>query len=348
MLKVAAAVPQGRTGASARVRVFEWLEHLDIDHEIHDYLGLGHSQPSALVRRPLGVVKAERDLRALAHRGSEVFLLHREASPLSRGGIEEQLMRSATTSIYDFDDALQWDRGTDSRLRGIAPKSIKCLRAVKAADRIIAGNSVLADWASEWSNDVVIIPSCVQPEDYRSKTDYALHDPPRLGWVGSPSTEPFLQLIAPALLEVHRRTGARLTVVSHGHRRLGQLEALVDRVEWESATVAGVVAEFDIGIGPLRDTLLARGKCAYKLLQYAAAGLPTVATPVGANRDVLEATGGRAAWTADEWVDQLDALLAATASERSSIGIRARAAVESQYSFEAWADIWLATVGRSA
>jgi glycosyltransferase involved in cell wall biosynthesis len=340
-------MPQGRAGASGRVRVREWLEHLDVDHDIHDYLGLGHSQPSALIPRPTGIARAERDLRTVARRGTDVMLLHREASPLSRGSIEERLLRSAAVAVFDFDDALQWDHGVDSRLRGIAPKSLKCLRAVRAAHRVIAGNTVLADWASEWSQDVVVIPSCVNPRDYAPKHDYSVQDPPRLGWVGSPSTEQFLQLTAPALVEVHRRTGARLTVVSRGRANLGPLDAMVDRVDWASDTVAAELASFDVGIGPLRDTLLARGKCAYKLLQYAATGLPMVATPVGANRDVLQATGGGAAWTTDEWVDLLDGLLAATTDERSIAGNRARAAVESQYSFDAWANTWLTTVSRA-
>jgi hypothetical protein len=48
------------------------------------------------------------------------------------------------------------------------------------ADRVIAENEILADWASSIAHDVVIIPSCVDPETYRSKENYELGDPPRI------------------------------------------------------------------------------------------------------------------------------------------------------------------------
>ena len=41
----------------------------------------------------------------------------------------------------------------------------------------------------------------------------------------------------------------------------------------------------DIGVGPVPDAPYERGKCGYRLLQFGAAGVPFVASPVGVNRD---------------------------------------------------------------
>ena len=47
------------------------------------------------------------------------------------------------------------------------------------------------------------------------------------------------------------------------------------------------LARIDVGVMPLPDDAYARGKCAFKLLQYMALARPGVASPVGANPDVV-------------------------------------------------------------
>ena len=186
-----------------------------------------------------------------------------------------------------------------------------------------------------------MIPSCVDPEEYVQKQDYSVGSVPRLIWMGSPSTEKYLGAISPALLRVHRLTGARLTLVSAGQRPLGELDAMTDRVDWAGAASHALLAEADCGIMPLPDTALARGKCAYKVLQYGAAALPTVASPVGVNADVIGQLGGHAATDLDSWVDALVDVLRASNSDRRGRGRAARRGVERHYSFAAWSGAFL-------
>ena len=103
--------PYGRNGPSSRVRVFEWLDRVRVPVRLSSYLSHHNSSPPYLVRHPLDVVRAERRLRRMASEGPQQLLLHREASPLSRGGLEERLFARSAFSVYDFDDALQWDTG---------------------------------------------------------------------------------------------------------------------------------------------------------------------------------------------------------------------------------------------
>ena len=56
---------------------------------------------------------------------------------------------------------------------------------------------------------------------------------------------------------------------------------------------------------PLPDDEWARGKCAFKLLQYMACAVPVIASPVGANVDVVTADCGLLARKPDEWVRAL-------------------------------------------
>jgi glycosyltransferase involved in cell wall biosynthesis len=312
---------------------------------VSGYIGSHNASARQLAGHPAAVVAAERRLRRIARDRPQRLLLHREASPLSRGELERRLLAGASFSVYDFDDALQWDWGEGGRLRRLAPKAPKALLAVRLADRVVAGSPVLADWASDHNENVVLIPSCVAPESYRAKTRYELSDPPRLGWIGSAGNEPYLELVGPALLELHRRTGARLRLIGTTRRSLGELEAMIDRVAWSPAVQHDELAELDLGIAPLPDQPYTSGKCGYKLLQYAAAGTPLVASPVGVNGQILAQLGMPAAREDGEWVDAILELIGRSAEARASLGRSAREVVQSHYSYDAWLPAWKQAVG---
>ncbi|RBY84535.1 glycosyltransferase family 4 protein [Blastococcus sp. TF02A-30] len=336
MTGLVVASSYGPTGASSRVRVLEWLSVLGLQAEVLDYIGTANVRPGTLLRRPREVLRAERRLRRLrSGPPPERLLVSRSMGPFTGGRLEAALLRRAGWGVYDFDDALHADdRGGIHRFFG---EGAGWAPAVRAADLVIAGNQHLADAAAGLAREVQVIPSCVHPDAYPMKQEYAVGPEPRLIWVGSPSTERYLEAVAPALLEVHRRTGARLTVVSAGDRPLGELDTITDRVQWDGPRTDALLAQADCGLMPLPDTPFTRGKCAYKLLQYGAAGLPAVASPVGVNAEVVRQLDGWAASEADDWVDALVEVLTAPEAARRARGRAARRAVEEHYSYAAWA-----------
>jgi glycosyltransferase involved in cell wall biosynthesis len=337
--------PYGRAAPSSRVRVFEWLDRITEPHVLSSYLSHRNSSPSFISRHPFATLRAERRLRNMSSERPHRLLLHREASPLSRGHLEERLLESAEFGVYDFDDALQWDRGEGGLLRRVAPKAGKAFVATQCADRVIAGNPILAEWASEHNEDVVVIPSCVAPDAYKMKPDYELRDPPRLGWIGSVDNEVYLRPLARVLREVHRQTGARLTMISSLRPTLGDLEEMIDRVVWSEATQYTTLADFDIGLAPLPDRPYERGKCGYKLLQYAAAGTPVIGSPVGINEQILAQFGMPAPSNDAEWLDAILTLLGRSSSTRAAIGAGARVVTQQHYSYDAWLTKWKQAVG---
>lgn len=336
MTALVVASSYGASGASSRVRVLEWLRFLGLEAEVHDYLGTANVRPATLLRRPADVLRAERRLRALrSGPAPERLLVSRSMGPFTGGRLEAALLRRAGWGVYDVDDALHADdRGGIHRFFG---EAAGWAPAVRAADLVVAGNEHLAEAAAGLAREVTVIPSCVHPDAYPLKQDYAVGPVPRLLWLGSASTERYLDAVAPALVEVHRRTGARLTVISAGERPLGALDAMTDRVAWDGARTDALLAGADCGLMPLPDTPFTRGKCAYKLLQYGAAGLPAVASPVGVNAQVIGQLGGWAATGTDEWVDALVECLTAPEADRRARGRAARQAVEEGYSYAAWA-----------
>lgn len=278
----------------------------------------------------------------------EPLLLLRNVRATSTGAAESRILQRASPGVYDLDDGLPWD---DGRLPGherwqarLFPRSRIARRAAAAADRVIAGNDVLADWASGHNADVRVVPTCVEPEDYTIRTSWEISGrPPRLGWIGSPATERFLEDIAPALAGLHRRTGARISVVS-GHGPLPRsLTDFADKIAWRPG-VERLIADWDVGLMPLRDGLYERAKCGYKLLQYAASGVPAVGSPVGVNRSMLVGMDGLGPTTVDEWSEALLAIVTEP-SERRAARATAGLHVAEQYSYSAWESEFRDAVG---
>lgn len=348
-----ALTPYGPSVPSTRVRVRHWLDRTGIPARLIDYAGLPDHSVGTMVRNASAVFKAERAQRALTDERFSRLLVHKEVTPLSNGSLARRLAARAELSVYDFDDAVMWtDQLGGNRewslgrlARSVFSKARACEAAVGAVDRVIAGNAVLAEWASQRNNDVRLIPSCVEPADYKVKTNFELGEAPRLVWLGSPATEPQLTAVADALVEVHRQSGARLTVISGGHPQpLGAAEIMVDRVQWYPG-VEATLARYDVGIAPLLDEPYERGKSAYKILQYGASALPIVGSPVAANATVLDQLGQQAVSGAGQWTDALLDVLSAPAAARAAGGQRALQAVVSGYSYDAWQTDWLDSVG---
>jgi glycosyltransferase involved in cell wall biosynthesis len=83
----------------------------------------------------------------------------------------------------------------------------------------------------------------------------------------------------------------------------------VEQRLWSLQAQAADLTTSDIGLAPLPDNRFTRGKCAYKILQYMAAGLPVIASPVGANRQYIKESGaGLLAENNEQWLEKITEL----------------------------------------
>ncbi len=221
-----------------------------------------------------------------AARAADVVVLHRR--PFLRFDLAS-LRRAARSLVFDFDDALYCRPGNPARSTGRAGRFF---RTVAAADLVMAGNLHLARVARLRARRVVVFPSTVAPyalpeADQRSR-------PFRVAWIGQRATLPHLETVLPPLVEA----GLSVRVIADAAPQG------VEFVPWSLAGEGPALAECAAGIMPLPAEPFARGKCGYKLLQYYAAGLPTVASPVGVNR-ALAAGGAFLADSPDGFVAAL-------------------------------------------
>jgi glycosyltransferase involved in cell wall biosynthesis len=146
-----------------------------------------------------------------------------------------------------------------------------------------------------------------------------------IGWIGSWSTTESLLSIAGTLRKAAEAFGVRLLFV--GSFDLDRVRTAIPEAEWRTWRAdreRDDLAEFDIGIMPLADTPWNRGKGAFKVIQYMAAGIPFVASPVGMNVSVARDSGA-GLLCADEaaWIEALGRL-ALDPDLRSELGAAGR------------------------
>lgn len=261
-------------------------------------------------------------------RRSSVVVLHQ----IKLAGIEARLLAAfAPRVIFDFDDAIYVRR--PRRLGEPADDSWwrrkKFASTCRAVTVVAAGNDVLAGAAAPYANRIVTLPTPLDASRYRATTA-TQNDPPTIVWVGSPENLVYLEILRPALARLaERHPELRLRIVCSSFPDWPDVRT--ERVLWSPDTEVEALASAHIGVMPLSDDEWSQGKCAFKLLQYMAASLPCVASPVGANTEaVIEERTGLHARDTDEWEQALERLIGAP-SLRERFGAAGRAHVESRY-----------------
>ncbi len=209
--------------------------------------------------------------------------------------------------IYDFDDAMMYspkkpdsDRTSHFRLFH---------RTAKLADMIIAGNPYLAEHARRLNRNVKVLPTGLDTKAYRPEIKLKGDGKIRLVWIGSKSTLQYLAEIKPALEQIGQRyDSVVLRIICDDFFELQNME--VEKCQWSLEKQVEDLATSHIGLAPLPDNRFTRGKCGFKILQYEAANLPVVTSPVGVNSEyVRNGVMGYHASNIRQWIDRVSELI---------------------------------------
>lgn len=282
-----------------------------------------------LARRRLFITAGHYDL---------VFLQKRTLDPL----LMWSLRRHARRLVFDVDDAIMCGQA------GLEAKASRRRRSrfravVRAADAVFAGNSYLAHEAQAAGARVLVMPTVVDLDRYPDSPSVPDRDHFTLGWIGSRSTLPYLQAIAPAIDDLARDLPQlRLKVVCDVFLDLESVQVL--KRPWSQADEVAELQGIDVGLMPLPDNAWTRGKCGFKILQYFAAWRPTICSPVGINAEIVTpGENGLFAAEPGEWPRAIREL--AQAPDRcGAMGVNGRARVAHRYSLQTAGDKWVAAL----
>lgn len=336
-MKVLALTRYGRSGASSRVRFYQFENELSKRGAEIDWsplLGEGYLERLyAEGRRSIIDIfprYLERVRVALSAKRYDVVWLEKEALPWMPSLLDPKTL-CRFKYIVDYDDAVfhTYDEHRNRFLRFFFGKKIDVV--MRQAAHVIAGNDYIAGRALEKGcRNVTIIPSVVDAERYRSRGETAEGRGAVIGWIGSPASQHLLSQIVPVLKQVTEDSGAYFVTV--GARFERPLFARHLQMQWNEENEPELVSMFDVGIMPVVDAPFERGKCGYKLIQYMASGLPVVASPVGVNsRIVVHGETGYLATTNEEWFAALHSLCKRK-DDRLRMGACGRRRFESNYS----------------
>ena len=115
----------------------------------------------------------------------------------------------------------------------------------------------------------------------------------------------------------------------------------VNYIQWSEKTEVSEILKMDVGIMPLQDSEWEKGKCAYKLIQYAACGIPGMASEVGMNKEVcIDSETGYIANNEEDWKEKILSLKN-DPGNRLRMGANARSLVEEKYCIQVTSKKWI-------
>lgn len=330
-----------RSTGSSRLRLWNYRRFLEADGVAlvwEEYRG-------GRVRAPVEATRLRWDflrrlLRLRPGPGDRV-LVQKILPPLA---LVRRWRSAGATVVYDFDDALTERAPTGEGRATVWWRSRRFRAMLRAADRVIAGSSPLAELASGITDAPVEILLPSLDRDWYASAAWAGEARPaggslRVGWVGSDQNLHYLRLVTGSLERAAGlHPGLRLSVCSAAPPRLTpRLDPLVDFVPWSERAELDAVGRFDIAISPLTNDRWSRSRGGRaSVLSSLGAGVPVVASRGGGLDDLVRKGKGGIlfAETREEWDSALDTLLG-NASERRRQGAEARRLIDENV----WADV---------
>lgn len=333
--------------ASSRTRVYQFVPYLEkagfqcriIPYESKRscWENLNHAKKSIFSKVLNKLYSYLQILRfiSLASR-YDILFIQRVLIPI---GLQKFIRRINDNIFFDFDDALYLNPGK---------KFVRRLdNLIKESKAVFLENEFTKEYSSRLNKNIFVITGPIEVNRYLPDTRGGAKSKVVIGWIGSFGTAEFIK----PLKEVFRGLSNKyenieIDLIGAPDLDLG-LRNVVTKT-WRLETEVPDLQYFDIGIMPLLDNDWSRGKGGYKLLQYMSIGIPSVASAIGINAEIVkDGVSGFLVNNGSEWMDRLSKLIE-NPELRRSMGAEARKIAVERYSYEAYVPALTAALkGRS-
>ena len=292
-----------KLGASSRLRFIQFIPELEkagfstgFHHFFDDqylkqlYAGNGKSKTAFLT----ALKRRFQELAALPE--NVPLFIEYELLPFLPYFVEKHFL-ARHPYILNFDDAV------DLRYAKLPLLKNKYPQLLANAAGIIVANDELFNRFSPYNKNIFKLPT-VPPPPYTGSVAIPPREMPlRIGWIGTPVTHRFLLEHTEVLQKMYAAVPFELLVIAKAD--LPKIPGIPScNVNWSQESEHALLQSCHVGIMPLDDSPFARGKSAFKLIQYLRANIPAIASAVGENQLVISrGKTGFCASNAHEWVE---------------------------------------------
>ena len=305
--------------ASSRHRVYQYLAALELagfEAIVHPGVILKEFHQAFLERSWQGNLRRAfrvftrrvRDLHQL--RDFDYIFVQKPILPAPFFNMELKIAREAKL-IFDFDDAIFLKKPGGSFFANLWAQSQRVTTICRRAHRVVVANSALAEFVRKAGVEPIVLPTPVDTEAFAAGSNLVkrAHKIPVIGWIGNPTTQTDLNQVVPSLIDLHSKTPFVVRIIGGSATTL-PVRFPIEWQSWNLETEISDVAHIDYGLAPLADNEWNRHKSGLKVLQYWAAGVPVVASPVGIYREMIQdRENGLFASGRDEWAEKLILLM---------------------------------------
>ena len=329
------------SGPSSRYRTHQFIpffEKIGIECDLIPFFSDSHIEKinsgkrSASISSIINIIKRFKVI--FIAKKYDLLFIEKELIPYFPGIIEWILHLLKINYILDYDDAVfhNYDKNGKKIFRLFLSRKIPLI--IKRSTAVIAGSRYLLRYAEKFNRNVILIPTVIDiskyPKKESNKTDDFI-----IGWVGSYYTSRYVVDILEVLDKFTEKYNAKVHLLGFNKKLLeGYSSDKIIAIDWNKNTEVEEILKFSVGISPLHDTAFARGKCAFKSVQYMACGIPVITTPIEANGEtVINGVNGFHAYSAKDWFNHLEYFYL-NRDKLIEFGHRNRELVEKQYTIQ--------------
>lgn len=309
-------------------RIYQYLNYIKKNHSVnvissfpsfyYKYLGKCSKNKFLsillkVITYPIVQVKLYLKTSLILFHPRSILFIQREIYPRRLGFIQKKILKrliNRNKIIWDIDDNILAINETS--------KVEFDLLSEKSASIIVCHQFLKDCLDKKYLNKVVFLPTsdveCAE-FDLESANQKRLNNFPKtvtLGWIGTFNNLRFLEKIlifldkSAEVLQKEFGKDLMLRIVSDTYLEANLNFIKINNILWTRAGAIEELKNIHIGLMPLDDNEITKGKCAFKAVQYMGFGIPVIASDVGFNREVIENCHNGYLITKDElWTDKI-------------------------------------------
>ena len=262
----------------------------------------------------------------------KILFLQRTTFPF---GLERILKMMNENIVFDLDDAIfipdKKEYGLIGRMKEYS-KEVEVANILRVSKLAIVENEYIKKYASKYCKDIFLIPGPIDTKRNFVKKKSYKNNKVTIGWIGSPSTLNYLNMLDGVFKELAKKFDVEIKVIGAGEYKLDGIK--VTNINWSVENEVEELQSFDIGVMPMPNNEWTRGKLGCKMLQYMAVGVPAVVSYTATNAEVIsDGLNGFLINSEKECLEKLS-LLIKDFSLREKIGKNGRRTVEEKFSLD--------------